>query len=309
MEVNAVAAEFFHDVPERVAVIQDRAAAGRFALVFQHDLRLQLAAPRDDFRQDRLVTGADLLDVLLQEIEKIRVQDHAVLHDLGQTRAVLPVVERPKRLRVHQNPFRLPEGADEVFPLRNIDAGFAADRTVHLGQQRGGDLNERQAAVERRRHETRQIAHDAASDRHDDGFPVRAALDEAFPEHRGHVHALAFLAGLHDAQIVIHAGVRKNFRDFQTVKRLDVGIGHDDRILRAFRPLEEIVAELIKNPAGNDDFVRIGTKRNGNGLHEIFPFYPMAGNVLSLKKEKFLRLNGPALPKITRPAETRSRGR
>ncbi len=39
------------------------------------------------------------------------------------------------------------KGADEIFPLRDINAGFAAHRAVHLGQQGGWHPNKRNTAL------------------------------------------------------------------------------------------------------------------------------------------------------------------
>ena len=81
--------------------------------------------------------------------------------------------------QVAQHQPRLVERADEVLARLEVHADFAADGAVHLREQRGRHLHERQAAQVGRRHETRQIAHHAAAERDDEGLafqPLRGQL-------------------------------------------------------------------------------------------------------------------------------------
>jgi hypothetical protein len=66
------------------------------------------------------------------------------------------------------------EGAHQIFSRRQIDADFAADRTIHLRQQRGRRLHKRDAAQIRGGDKSRQIAHHAAAQSHDEGFSFQA---------------------------------------------------------------------------------------------------------------------------------------
>ena len=57
------------------------------------------------------------------------------------------------------------EGADEVFAGGVVDAGFPADAGVDHREERGGDLDERDAAQDGGGDEARHVADDAPSQR------------------------------------------------------------------------------------------------------------------------------------------------
>ena len=70
-----------------------------------------------------------------------------VLGHFAQAAAHLACGQGVQSGRVAQHGCRLPEGADQVLALWEVDAGLATDRCVDLGQQCGGDVNHGQAAV------------------------------------------------------------------------------------------------------------------------------------------------------------------
>ena len=51
--------------------------------------------------------------------------------------------------------------------MRRVDAGLAADRGIDLGQKRGRDLNEADAAAQNRRGKPGEIANDATAESND----------------------------------------------------------------------------------------------------------------------------------------------
>ena len=65
------------------------------------------------------------------------------------------------------------KGADHVLAARRVDGGLAADRRIHLGQNRGRDLHKIDAALIDGRRETRQVADHAAAKGGDDIAPVQ----------------------------------------------------------------------------------------------------------------------------------------
>ena len=87
------------------------------------------------------------------------------------------------------------EGADQILALPRVDAGLAADRGIHLGQQRGGHLHDADAAPQDAGGEAGQIADHAAAERDDAIAPLDAELEQAFAEGSQHGEALACLAG------------------------------------------------------------------------------------------------------------------
>jgi hypothetical protein len=79
----------------------------------------------------------------LDPVQEIRIRDRPVLDDLGQTGRDLALRQRPQRIQVGNHAQRLVEGADHVLAERMVDRRLAADRRVHLRQQRGRHLHER----------------------------------------------------------------------------------------------------------------------------------------------------------------------
>ena len=92
--------------------------------------------------------------------------------------------------------------ADQVLAVRVVDAGLAADRRVHLGEERGRHLHERQAAEQRRRREACEVAHHTAAEG-DDGRPaLDPRVEEAVVEHGepGEVLVLLAVGDHHDGR-------------------------------------------------------------------------------------------------------------
>ena len=67
------------------------------------------------------------------------------------------------------------EAADQVLAADEVHAGLAADRGVHLRQQRGRNLHDRDAAHEDRREESGHVVDDAAAERDHHAGAVAAA--------------------------------------------------------------------------------------------------------------------------------------
>ena len=76
--------------------------------------------------------------------------------------------QRGQRVEVADHAGRLPERADEVLALGQVDAGLAADRRVDHAEQRRGDVHDRHAAVPRGGGEAGDVGDHAAADGDDD---------------------------------------------------------------------------------------------------------------------------------------------
>ena len=99
-----------------------------------------------------------------------------------------------QRVGVDPDAGRLVEGADDVLGPGMVDPDLAADRAVDLGQQAGGDHEQRQAAGVGRRHEAGQVADHAAAEGDDDRVPVGLHRDQLVVEPRRRFQALGRLA-------------------------------------------------------------------------------------------------------------------
>ena len=84
-----------------------------------------------------------------------------------------------ERVEVAHHAGRLPERADEVLALRQVDAGLAADRRVDHAEQRRGDVDDRHAAVPHGRGEPGDVGDHPAADADHDVVAGEAELGEA----------------------------------------------------------------------------------------------------------------------------------
>ena len=79
---------------------------------------------------------------------------------------------------VHQDLFRLIEGADHVLAHGVVHAGLAADAAVDHGEERGGHLDEGNAAHERCCSKAGKIADHAAAEGDQRRFAVEAVREQ-----------------------------------------------------------------------------------------------------------------------------------
>ena len=86
------------------------------------------------------------------------------------------------------------EGADQVLALGRVDAGLAADRGIHLRQQRGRHLHEAYAAAHDAGGKAGEVADDAAAQGDDDTAALQAHLQQALAQARERREALGRLA-------------------------------------------------------------------------------------------------------------------
>ena len=104
--------------------------------------------------------------MILQPFEEGPVAEKTVLHHFGVAGAPLTWRQCRQHFRVGENQKRLVEGTDEILAVTRVDTGLSADGAVHLGEQGGGDLDERDAAAQQARRQPGQIADDSAAKRH-----------------------------------------------------------------------------------------------------------------------------------------------
>ena len=158
---QVVASRRLDGVGQRVAVVEDGPPAS-LTLVGRHHLGLDAHCGCDP-------------GIGVERVEVVAGQE-VVLGQLTLAAAQLPRRQRGQRLGVAQHGVRLPERADQVLALRQVDSGLAADGRVHLGQQRGGHRDVADAAVVDGGHEARQVGDHSPADGHDHIGPGEARL-------------------------------------------------------------------------------------------------------------------------------------
>lgn len=74
------------------------------------------------------------------------VCEDAYFYDLGHAVGKFASRERFEESSINEDIFRLPEGANQILPMRCIDGGLAANTRVNHSEQSGRDLYETASA-------------------------------------------------------------------------------------------------------------------------------------------------------------------
>src|SRR5437868_12759680 len=107
---------------KRMAEIEQRAVS-TFVFVPRDDVGFDLARPPDRVRQRGRVARQQTFGIRVEPVEELPIDDEAVLDDLGEPGAQLPVGKRRKRVGVCEYRCRLMERADEILAAWMIHAG------------------------------------------------------------------------------------------------------------------------------------------------------------------------------------------
>ena len=167
MQIFSITRDGLERVADGVAVVQNSAQPA-LALVLRDDLGFDLATAGDDVRRALGVELQQPRQRALEPAEQRRVVNDPVLDHLGEPGSQLALGQRLERVEVAQHKARLIKRADQVFAGLQVHADLAADRAVHLGQQRRRHLHEADAAQIARREKAGHVAHHAAAQRHDE---------------------------------------------------------------------------------------------------------------------------------------------
>ncbi len=163
-------------------------------LVGAHHAGLEGAGAQHRLRLRRAVAGDQGGAVRLAPREEPGVADQPRLGDLGIAGPQLARRQGGEGGGVGQHCARLVERADQVLALARIDPGLAAHGAVHLGEQRGRHLHERQAAQRGGGREAGEVAHHAAAERDHRGLPLHPRFQHPVDHVLQHRHLLRGLA-------------------------------------------------------------------------------------------------------------------
>ena len=172
MQEVAIPGGGFHRMPQGVAEVERDPAAGRAALAFigEHDLHLGPGAAFHELGHDAPVESAGARPraigrtVAFQQLEQALVAEGGHLHGLAQRRTTLALGQRSQGGDIDDDRGRLVERPDEVLALRQVHRGLATDRGIDLGDKRGRDVDDRDAAQVRGREEAGGVAERPAAD-------------------------------------------------------------------------------------------------------------------------------------------------
>ena len=130
--------------------------------------------------------------------EEPGIAEQAVFDDLGIAGAEFALRQRIEQRGVGEHQDRLMEGADQIFAVGRIDRGLAADRRIHVGEQRGRHLHIIEAAPHDGRGEAGEIADDAAAERDHQIAALDARGDDRLADLLEDAIAFRGFAGRHD---------------------------------------------------------------------------------------------------------------
>ena len=181
---------FFQRVPHRMPKVEQLALAG-FGFVPLHHAALDIHAAGDGRFDMRFFHR----DAGFQLAEQLLVLNTGSFDDLRHAGGQLPPGQRTQAIGVRQHQGGLVKAADEVLPLRQVQTGFAAHAAVHLGQQGGGHLDQRDAPQDSPGQKARQVSGNAAAQGHDAVRPGEAVSQHPAAQGLIHRQALAALPG------------------------------------------------------------------------------------------------------------------
>jgi hypothetical protein len=176
------------------------------------------------------------------------VTNQTVFDDFGKSRRQLAFWQGVQRSGVDQHSIRLIERTDHVLAQRMIDAGLAAHRRVHLGQQGSRNLNEVHTALITGGCEPGHIPDHAAAQGNHRGPTVMPCSQQCIENGlQGFPVLEGFAIGKHDRQDVVTG---QRLAQTLHVQRRNCAVG-DDRHLFAsnigrkqLRPIQQAFANM-----------------------------------------------------------------
>src|SRR5699024_2743645 len=144
----------------------------------------------------------------------------------------------------------LPERADEILSLWQIDTGFTADRRVDLSKECRGDVNHRNATVVHRGRETRGVGDDTAADGYHAITPGESPLCPVTAEVLDGAQIFSVSTSRQGEDAVVDVGIDGD----RNVVR-----GHDRRTFDAGR---QDFGETVAGPMSHQDRVGPVTERD-----------------------------------------------
>lgn len=166
---------------ERVAQVEERAVA-LLTFVARNDCSLGATTRHNRVPQSILLVRKNARPVLLKPVEEGRIADQAILYHLGVTGPHLARWQRLQDCGIGDDCAWLVEKAHKVFAVSGVDRRLAANRTVHLCEERGRNLDVRQAAQQEARGDAGDIANHAPAERDDDGRPLDARIQQGLAQ-------------------------------------------------------------------------------------------------------------------------------
>ena len=131
--------DFFRAVTDGVTKVQNHAQTG-VMLVLLDNIALDAHAFVDNMLHIALKVR------LSNHVQNVRIGNAAIFNHFRHTIVEDAFRQGSENVGVDDDQLRLIKRADQIFALRQIDAGFSADRRIHLCKQRSRNLAHMNAA-------------------------------------------------------------------------------------------------------------------------------------------------------------------
>lgn len=178
VEEAAVVGGDFECMGECVAEVEDLARAG-FAFVFRDDGSFGGDGLRDDLGDGGGIAAEECVETALEERKGRAGANDGIFDEFVEAGAVFARGKCAESVGIGDDEARWVKGADEIFAFGEIDAGFAADGAIDLGEKSGGDMDESDAAEVSGGDEAGDIADNATAEGDEERVAVGAGANEA----------------------------------------------------------------------------------------------------------------------------------
>eukprot|EP01136_Pigoraptor_vietnamica_P022416 Opistho-1_new@73549 len=256
-------------VAEGVTEVEQRAAAGGFALVVGDDPRLGPNRMGDGIGAGVRIAGQQRAAIGFAPGEEIGIVDQPVFHHLGIAGALFAQRERVEQIGVDQHERGLMEGADQILARAAVDRGLAADRAVDLSQQGGRDLHEVAAALQDRAGETDEIADHAPAQCDDMVAAFDAEIEQTVEQRFELVPALGAFAGGEGDRLARSARSSEHCGEPLCVL-CDIGVGHDHEGTLAGKGFQ-LLCGAVQQSAFDPHLIAARAERDRHDPHRIRP--------------------------------------
>ena len=162
VQQSGIIRQRLHGVANRVAEIQN-CPLPAFALIGSDHRSFDFTTPADRLGQRGRLPPQHAPIICFHPLEKVRVVNRTGLDRLGKPGAQFAIRQRCQRSGIRHHQPWLMKHAHQIFALGQVDTGLAANRTVHLGQQRGWYLHERKSTQVGPGHKAGQITRHTAT--------------------------------------------------------------------------------------------------------------------------------------------------
>ena len=173
-----------------------------------------------------MALGEDFVAAGCEEAEERFTGDDAGLDDFVEARVEFALREGGEDGGVDQDSERLVEGSDEILACGEVRSGFATNGGVDLSEERGGNLNNRDAPHVDGGEETAKVVDDAATEGDDEAGAVGTTIGHLLGEGFDMRHPLVFFrTGEKESGVVVgtEGGLKMGAVQFP-----DVGGGNDE---------------------------------------------------------------------------------